>query len=365
MQPMQRKQIFWLNSTENLWAMSLRSCLRYLLLAYMTWASVWTYAAEPIINGAVNADETLLVTVQGKQATVWEIATGKKRYDVQMPKEGWTYRTSKNAGRIVTAIFDPKGHWLAVAGVANKIYLFDIKSGNLITGINANANFDINSDFITDFCISEDGGFFVSTIQNGFVLWETKENWHPIYYLNNSRESIVTLKCKFIDKNTFFVSVSDGALLLYNTDGEKLGNGRLPNKKFSPYSISISPDKRQFAILFDDKQKNYIGIGSVKKMFINKIMDIGKLSVVDSIRDVVWSSDGKKILAGGKYRSDDSYPVVVWDSVNLNQEILLKGDDNFIQKIIPLKDDGIVVLTTGPSWFVLNKEGKIQQHIYF
>lgn len=70
MQPMRRKRTFWLIVQKNLWAMGLRSFLRYLLVVCMAWASVWVYAAEPVINAGTKTNAAIYPSKIEKQRNI-------------------------------------------------------------------------------------------------------------------------------------------------------------------------------------------------------------------------------------------------------------------------------------------------------
>ncbi|WP_314889379.1 hypothetical protein [Cardiobacterium hominis] len=346
MQPMQRKQIFWLNSTENLWTMSLRSCLRYLLLAYMTWASVWTYAAEPIINGAVNADETLLVTVQGKKATVWEISTRKKLYDVQMLEEDWIAHP-KYSGKIMVASFDPKNRWLIVAGWASKIYFFDVGKGNLVKKVSA------YPEVTDDICLSPNNNL-MATISNGIYLWNLSEL--PSSYIKKINGEETILRCVFVNNNIVALS-SKGYFTYYSKDGSIIDKYELPHG-FYPLRIFANSKNNQFAVtgVMKNIVKNEYTIytGGFLPFSLKEKINFNNPDNMDFARGLAWSIDGNELFFGGKYRDKDKYKIIKWNNTNLEKVKFLKQDgDSFIQKLITLKDGSIVVITAYSPWFLI------------
>ena len=84
MQPMRRKQTFWLIVQKNLWAMSLRSFLHYLLLTCIARTSVWVYAAESSTKAEINTNTVIYPLEAEKQKNIdfvlKEIKKCKKPY---------------------------------------------------------------------------------------------------------------------------------------------------------------------------------------------------------------------------------------------------------------------------------------------
>lgn len=352
MQPMQRKQTFWLIVQKNLWAMSLRSFLRYLLLACMVWVSSWAYAAEPIINGAVNTDETLLVTVQGKQATVWEISTGKKLYDVQMPEDDWSYKELKDSGRIMVATFDPKNRWFAVGGGANGIYLFDIESGALKKKLTPNVR------LIEDICVSSDGNFLVDTFIGGLTIWDTTK-WTYKDVLKNGRIDIPVGECTFISKEKFITASDDGELDIFDTNGENIKTKKNNQEMRDVHSMAVNVNKDKFAVSFDNGEREFLFVGDTDSLSINEI-DVDDISTINFSRSLSWSRISNVLYAGGSLNGkDNSYTILNWDLKYLDKRGIINIKSGFIQKIITLKNGDIIVATAEPAWLKINKKGEI------
>lgn len=354
--PMQRKQILWRMMLKNVCAMRLMSFLRYLLLACMAWASVWTYAAEPITNAAVNADETLLVTVQGKKATVWEISTRKKLYDVQMPEEDWIEHP-KYSGRIRVASFDPKNKWLIVAGWASKIYFFDVGKGNLVKKVSAYP--EITGDIwelTGDICLSPNNNL-MATISDGIYLWNLSEL--PSSYIKkiNGEEEIV-LRCVFVNNN--IVALSFNYFTYYSKDGSIIDKYELPHG-FYPFRLFANSKNNQFAVtgVMKNIVRNEYTIytGSFLPFSLKEKINFNNPDNMDFTRGGAWSIDGNELFFGGKYRDKDKYKIIKWNNTNLEKVKFLKQDaDSFIQKLITLKDGSIVVITAYSPWFIIRNQ---------
>ena len=350
MQPMQRKQTFGLIVQKNLWAMGLRSFLRYLLLACMAWTSVWVYAAEPlIINAAVNVDETLLVTTQGKTASVWDIASGKKKYDVQIPKDGWS-KLPKFTGNITTAVFDPQNRWLAIGGMAGYVYLFESNAGNFYYKL------PIYADIMQDLCISEKGEYIAGTTSGGILLWSTT-NWKLISYNREYHNNDVPLKCEFIKDNSLITVSANGYIRLHDTNNNLALIDQIKPFKLAPSDFALHPDKVRIAVAYHD---NIILINTASMQTYSHINnDITKSG--NYAMTISWSLEGEKLYSGGSFCIENNCPVLVWDKKGTGEGYILKSKrkNKNIRKIIPLKNEKIVVVTSEPVWLIQDDNGRI------
>ena len=331
---------------------TLRSFLRYLLLACMVWTSVWTYAAEPIINAAINADETLLVTVQGKKATVWEVVTGKKLYDVQMSEEDWSYKELKNSGRVMVATFDPQNRWLIVGGGANGIYLFDIKSGVLEKKLTPNVR------LIEDICLSSNGNFLVDTFIGGLTIWDTTK-WTHKDVLKNGRINIPVGECAFISNKKFITASDDGELDIFDVNGNNINTKKNSQRMSDVHSLAINVDKDKFAVSFDHGEREFLFIGDVDSLLTSE-MDIDDISKINFSRSLSWSRISNVLYAGGSLNSEDNgYTILNWDLKYPSKRGTIDIKSGFVQKIITLKSGDIIVATAEPAWLKINKKGEI------
>ena len=345
MQPMRRKQTFWLTVQKNLWAIGLRSFLRYLLLACMTWVSVCVYAAEPIVNGAINTDETLLATAQGKKVTVWEIASGRKLYDLTIPEESWSFKSGDYSGKISVVSFDPANRWVAIAGLANKIYFFDIKSREVIKEIS------IPAFRVADLCVTPDNSIIAAIADNRLYGWDT-ESLDLLFKNDNLEEDEDLWRCEFFD-NHGIITISLNSNVRIYSNGDLIQKRKISNKS-GAFDISLHPNENKFAIA----HANGIKIGSFIPIEIQKTTY--KLSY-KYIRGISWSKDGQKLYFGGMYKNKNGiYPVFVLDIESKRIRKIIESK-NFIQKIIALKNGNIVILTANPAWIILDKNGRMLQ----
>ncbi len=351
MQPMRRKQTFGLIVQKNLWAMGLRRFLRYLLLACMAWTSVWVYAAEPlIINAAVNADETLLVITQGKTASVWDIASGKKKYDVQMPRDEWS-KVPKFVGNIKTAFFDPQNRWLAIGGMANHIYLFKTDAGNIFHKL------PIHTEMIQHLCVSKKGDYLAGATLDGILLWKTKD-WKLISHEKKHYEDDIVEKCEFTKDNHLITSSANGYLRLHdiNNNLALIEESRVFDRM--PADFALHPDEKTVAIAYYDNivVENIYPIHMDYKVNDNFINEIGNYAMT-----VSWSPEGEELYAGGSFCIENNCPILAWDNKGTGEGHILKSerDNKNIRKIIPLKNKNIVIVTSEPVWLIQDYSGHI------
>lgn len=328
--------------------MSLRSFLRYLLLACMVWVSSWAYAAEPlIINAAVNVDETLLVTTQGKTASVWNIVSGEKKYDVQIPKDGWS-KLPKFTGNITTAVFDPQNRWLAIGGMTGYVYLFESNTGNFYYKL------PIYADIIQDLCVSKKGEYIAGTTSGGVLLWATT-NWKLISYNRELYNNDVPLKCKFTKDNHLITISANGYIRLHDNNLALIEQTR--PFELAPSDFALHPDEKRIAVAYH----NDIILLNMTSMQIYNHVNSNINGSKNYAITVSWSPKGEKLYSGGSFCFENNCPIFVWDKKGAGKGDILKSEreNKNIRKIIPLKNENIVVVTSEPVWLMQNGNGHI------
>ena len=313
--------------------------------------TVMNASAEVFTSAAVNTDETLLATVQGKTATLWDIANGEKKYEWHMPDDDWA-KEYQYAGKIWDIAFVPQSDEIAVAGTANKIYFFDTRTGKLEGQSDAELSGVDNDYAITHICIAQDGKLLATISQKNLILKEKESGrqFTPDHRLLTSTNSRV------LPNNTVIQSLN-----LYQNNGTPLAEEILPAEEY-PFWIAIAPDGKNFAYQSVVKNTSTLNISNTDTLKKIQTLDAKEINHSEFARGLAWSPDSKKFYAGGKYHdSNGVYPVVEWHGENFSQRRILNGGKQFIQKIFALKN-GKLIVVTADGWLLMDENGTIEQN---
>ena len=328
--------------------------------------TVMNASAEVFTSAAVNTDETLLATVQGKTATLWDIANGEKKYEWHMPDDDWA-KEYQYAGKIWDIAFVPQSDEIAVAGTANKIYFFDTRTGKLEGQSDAELSGVDNDYAITHICIAQDGKLLATISQKNLILKE-KESGRIIMKKDTSDRLI--LQCQFTPDHRLLTSTNSRvlpnntviqSLNLYQNNGTPLAEEILPAEEY-PFWIAIAPNGKNFAYQSVVKNTATLNISNTDTLKKIQTLDAKEINHSEFARGLAWSPDSKKFYAGGKYHdSNGVYPVVEWHGENFSQRRILNGGKQFIQKIFALKN-GKLIVVTADGWLLMDENGTIEQN---
>jgi peptidase C14 caspase catalytic subunit p20 len=328
--------------------------------------TVTNASAEVFTSAAVNTDETLLATVQGKTATLWDIASGEKKYEWHMPDDGWA-KEYKYAGKIWDIAFVPQSDEIAIAGTANKIYFFDTRNGKLKRQFDAELSGTDNDYVIMRICIAQDGKLLATISRKNLILKEG-ESGRTIMKKDTSDRLI--LQCQFTPDHHLLTSTNIRvlpnnmviqSLNLYQSDGTPLAEEILPAEE-NPFWLAIAPDGKRFAYKSGEKHTDTLNISNTDTLKKIQTLDAKEINHSEFARGFAWSPDGKKLYAGGSYHdSNGVYPVVEWYGENFSQRRILNGGKQFIQKIFALKNGKLIVVTAG-GWLLMDENSTIEQN---
>lgn len=124
------------------------------------------------------------------------------------------------------------------------------------------------------------------------------------------------------------------------------------------HSLAINADKDKFAVSFDNGEREFLFIGDVDSLSTSE-MDIDDISTINFSRSLSWSRIGNILYAGGALSSkDNGYAILNWDLKRSDKRGIINIKSGFIQEIITLKNEDIIVATTEPAWLKINKKGK-------
>lgn len=299
-----------------------------------------SYAGK-VIDIAVNDDETLLLTAQGKTAKLWEIATHKLIHEFSIPEDELTRDDAGEFSRNIYAVrfFNNQ---VVIAGASRGIYFFDVKSKKNAHTIPTEA------DHIADICISPNKEFFAAaTGFDGMSLWKAK-TWELISSDNNYNGDIST-SCAFVEKDKFLVTGVDGYLRLYHSSG-----GLISKMNFDTYHPSLviaSPERNKFSLFFENKENLFVGIGTVEPI---SIIQKEQLHMQNN-RTFAFSDDGKFIYTTTVSSSEvNNYAIYKFDADNLILKRKVLSLKKPAQRIFYLRSKKILIVDDENSWHLVS-----------
>lgn len=297
----------------------------------------------------VDAENRYLVTGStDKTVRLWELSTGRL-IRVLRPAIG-----EGNEGRIDAVAISPDGKTIACGGWTGfewekkaSIYIFDRETGRLIKRIAE------LPEVILHLVFSKDGKFLAATLggKNGIRIYDTR-NYEPVF--SDIDYGYSSYGADF-DKYNWLVTTSDDEYIrLYEYKDKKfrLFKKQRANGGNRPYSISFSPDGSKIAVGFKDSQK--VDILSTKDLSFLYSPDTSGVDNGD-LSKVAWSSDGKYLYAGSMYDKNNQSSILKWSDEGRGKYTELRGANNTIMHILPLKDGGIVFGAAGPAFGIINK----------
>ena len=302
--------------------------------------------AAPIVDIAVNADETLLATAQGKKVIVWDLQTGKKKYDLQIEEKDWL-ADYKHAGDIMTVAFDPKGQWIVIGGVSNYIYFFESASGKYISKIKT------PNELTAEICLSADGTLVAAVGTEGFFLFKT---FKDILFFENNGDMQVTTNCAFVGDKSI-TSTTDGYLRLYDNKGNLLIK-KLMQDDTIPHDVSVDGNSGLLAVARFKKGTTILSVGDALSLNLQK--DVSSKEIKGNFaRTIAWKNRENTICSGvHSLNANGKTTIFCWQGGFENPYQI--GDFvHHIQSLKMLKNNDAIVVATTASWYLIDFNGNI------
>ncbi|WP_447975442.1 caspase family protein [Nitrospira sp. Kam-Ns4a] len=300
--------------------------------------------------GRIGVDAANRVLVTGsddKTARVWDLATGRLLQILRPPiGEG-------NEGKIYAVAISPDGRTVAAGGWtgyawdgSHSVYLFDRATGRLLRRL-------AGLDNVVDHLVySPDGARLVALIKgSGIRVYQTSD----YTLVGEDREYTSDSYGADVDWAGRLVTSSwDGWIRLYDRTLRLLAKRRAPGGT-RPFGVRFSPDGTKVAVGFDDSPSvNVLSAADLTLLYAPDTSDVrsGDLS------KVVWSADGRRLYAGGRYYVDDLNPIRVWTEGGRGRATDLLAAKDTIMDLQPLDDGGVVFGAADPAFGVFDARGR-------
>jgi WD40 repeat protein len=145
----------------------------------------------------------------------------------------------------------------------------------------------------------------------------------------------------------------DGTVRLYSPDLKRIGIYSAPSD-VKPFDVAFSPDGSKLAVSFLNGDK--IAILDGKSLKLERFLE-GDGARSGHLSTVVWSADGKAILAAGTYGATNSAKMVRrWPLAGGTPTDVAVSLDTVLA-LTPLPDGGIAFGAADPSWGTLDATG--------
>ncbi len=181
--------------------------------------------------------------------------------------------------------FTPDGRHVILAGNLNGVKVFDLSDGSLVRHVPVEAEVD-------GLAVASDGRFLAHAAPRSAQVWSLP-GWKTIAQIWHGDRQGVINSIEFSSDNSLMVSAGNyGHVILSLTAGwEKAGDGIIADTS-SIKSVRFSPDNQLIAAGY--------GEAECAAVFRTEDMSIVKHLSLFYIEAVVWTSDGRFLMAGGR-----------------------------------------------------------------
>jgi len=285
-----------------------------------------------------------------KTIRIWEVQSGQLIQTLRVPAgpgdEGRMYAVAvAPSGSIVAA-----AGWTSRQGATESIYLFDRVSGQMNSRVAGLPN------IVNSLAFSADGtrlaailggrnGVQVYRISDGSLLWQDTKYEGDGFGVAFDRRGRLATTCL------------DGYIRLYDAAGNLLLK-RKPLEGGQLLGVAWSPDGQKLATgLYDDPRVFVLSGETLDTLFEPDTHDIR--GAFQDLHEVAWSSDGRTLVAGGKYSDDNGAQCIRrWDEAGRGAFSDTPAATSTIMDIQPLPDGALLFGAADPAWGILNAEGK-------
>jgi WD40 repeat protein len=308
--------------------------------AEMHTAEVWRVATDA-------KGQTMVTASQDKTARVWDLRSGKLLRILRPPI------ADGKVGNLYAAAISPDGLTAAVGGLTgnnpagtNSIYLFDVSTGAMqkrIEGLPST---------IHRLSYSPDGALLAAALggTSGIRVFRTRD-WQTVLEDKDYRDESYSVA--FSAQGRLVATCDDGDLRLYDANLRLIARRAAPGGN-KPLTATFSPDGTLIAVGFDGTTA--VAVLDASDLSFRYAPTVSGVNNGD-LALVAWSSNGDRLYAGGRYRVDELFPLLVWADKGKGRRSSLFSAPGTIQDIESTPLGEIVVGSSGPSWAVIDAAG--------
>ncbi len=315
-------------------------------------AGVHTAAVKGI--DADRACGTMITGSDDKTARIWSV-----------PQDGGAptlLRTLRpplddgDVGKIYTVAMTPDGALAAVGGwsrhLTHYVMIFDVARGTLIAELGPLDN------VVNRVAFSRDGRYLAAGLAGGKGIhaWERQgaADWRKVLTDDdfNGRDSY---GITFGPDGRLFAVGDDGTLRRYSRSFKRDLKITTKGGK-EPYSVAVHPGGKIVAIGHDDTMS--VELYDAETLALVHAPDTGNADKTKNISSVAWSSDGKRLWAGGTLSIDSKRQMRAWDEEGRGTGTNYPtGSENTIREIMSCKE-WLGYVTSDPGFGRLDRGGQ-------
>jgi WD40 repeat protein len=293
-------------------------------------------------------DKTLLTCSDDKTARIWDLSNGKLLRILRPPIDnghnGMLYAGALSPDGKIAVI---GGYTLDEKGTSYCFYIFDAAIGTMLKSING------LPQAITEIRFSPDGAHLAVGLKASGMRIYTSGDWHLYAEMKDYAQQVNCIA--FARDGRMAAASEDCRIRLYDRE-YKLLKDRDMSDQSAPYRISFSPDGKKIAVGFSQQsQIQVLGANKLNTLYKPDVRETGDLNNI--LNTVCFSSDGKKLIAGGTYKdSSKSVRIIrVWQKAGKGKWSDHHVAKNTILDLIPLPDGGLLFGGPYPEWGRLSK----------
>ncbi len=257
-------------------------------------------------------------------------------------------------GKVYAVALSPDGKWVAAGGwdahyAVDKtlaIYVFEASTGRLAARLGHFGN------VINHLTFSPDGSRLAATLfgGEGMRLWDTS-GWRLIAEDKDyGRKG--SFDAAFDSAGRLYTVAFDGLIRRYAADGKLEAKAPVIASK-KPFSVAVHPKGGKLVIGFSGAPA--VEVYDADSLEWLYAADTGDIADGD-LSKAAWSSDGKRLYAGGRYSPDDGRRLAIWQNEGRGKRVQVPLSQNTIMQLLPC-GNGIAAGAQDPAFGLISADG--------
>ncbi|MEP6988168.1 MAG: WD40 repeat domain-containing protein, partial [Chloroflexota bacterium] len=225
------------------------------------------------------------------------------------------------------------------------VIIWDVKTTHQMTRF-SNPDYPISSA-----TFSPDGTSVLAANENGIItMWDLGTGYvKPAFWMDKRNERVTNIFFE-ADGKSFFVSTSDGDLVLWDVEGTTVLNRIHTHGSI----LNMSPDRQSFLV-----QPPH---GGLEAWDVQQGQEVHRYKGhSDRINNIVFSPDGKRIVS-----NSDNGELIVWNTDSAKELFRLVGHVGKINDVA-FSPDGMIIASASDDRYIIlwnAQTGKIIRKIY-
>lgn len=275
-----------------------------------------------------------------------------------------------NDGKIYAVAMSPDGTWIAAGGWdaayaaegGNYIYIFETATGRQMGRLGPFSN------VINHLTVSPDGRWLAAALFGGYgaAIWDTKSG-DPSRWRLVGRDEAYDGKdsygSAFDRQGRLFTIAYDGKIRRYGPPTQ-YADGTLKPERIAltpggqrPFSVDVHPNGK-FVAVGHDEVPNVDVFDAETLTAVHAADSKGILN--GDVSKVVWTHDGRRLLAGGRFSTTGQIPLRIWDvglpgRLGPGRNVMIGTTDTIMQ--LTRCGDGVAFGSQDPAVGLIGADG--------